>query len=57
MPEDSELAAAIRDLVKQVDYLGNAMQSAADTIAQALAQQNPGSSIRSKGISDKGTFT
>jgi prefoldin subunit 5 len=40
-------AEAIRELAKQVDQLGNAIQSAADTIAKALrdaaqpSQQQP----------------
>jgi hypothetical protein len=37
MPEDTaETAAAIRELATQVDHLGNAIQSAAETIAKAL---------------------
>ena len=34
-------AEAIRELAKQVDQLGNAIQSAADTIAKALREGNP----------------
>ena len=38
MPDDNDAtAAAIRELAKQVDQLGNAIQSAAKTIARAIA--------------------
>jgi hypothetical protein len=38
MPDDNDAtAAAIRELAKQVDQLGNAIQSAASTIAKAIA--------------------
>jgi hypothetical protein len=38
MPDDNDAtAAAIRELAKQVDQLGNAIQSAAKTIAKAIA--------------------
>jgi hypothetical protein len=57
MSEEADVAAAIRDLVKQIDYLGNAVQSAAETIANALAQQDANTSRRSQGISQGGTFT
>jgi hypothetical protein len=33
-------AEAIRELAKQVDLLGNAIQSAANTIAKALSESN-----------------
>lgn len=37
MPEnEQQIAEAIRELASQVDYLGNAVQSAADTIAKAI---------------------
>ena len=35
--EDNATAAAIRELAKQVDQLGNAIQSAAQVIAKAIA--------------------
>jgi hypothetical protein len=38
--ESDETAAAIRELARQVDLLGNAVQSAAETIAQALRKSN-----------------
>jgi outer membrane murein-binding lipoprotein Lpp len=34
--QDAEIAAAIRELAAQVDTLGNAVQSAAETIAAAI---------------------
>lgn len=38
-PEDSaEVAAAIRELAKQVDALGNAVISAAQAIAKAISE-------------------
>jgi len=38
MPDDDNAtAAAIRELAKQVDQLGNAIQSAAQVIAKAIA--------------------
>jgi hypothetical protein len=58
MPEeDSEVARAIRDLAEQVDHLGNAVISAAATIAQAIERQTGNSSMRSQGITQGGTFS
>jgi hypothetical protein len=37
---DDGSADAIRELAKQVDHLGNAIQSAANTIAKALKEGN-----------------
>ena len=34
--ESTEVAAAIRELAEKVDLLGNAVQSAAETIAKAI---------------------
>jgi outer membrane murein-binding lipoprotein Lpp len=56
VPED-EVAVAIQVLAEQVDQLGNAVQSAAKTIAQAIERQGQPQSVRSEGISPGGTFT
>lgn len=38
--DDDQTAQAIRELATQVDQLGNAIQSAANTIARALKESN-----------------
>jgi hypothetical protein len=59
MPEqtDSETVAAIRELVEQVDHLGNAVMSAVAKIAQAIERHDGSSSMHSKGITSGGTFS
>jgi hypothetical protein len=52
--DGSEVAEAIRELARQVDTLGNAVISAARTIAEAI-EKRPNE--RSSGVSDQGTFT
>jgi hypothetical protein len=54
---ENEIAAAIRALAEQVDHLGNAVQSAANTVADAVRRQGESQSVRSQGISSGGTFT
>jgi hypothetical protein len=51
--QSPEVAAAIREHANQVDTLGNAIQSAAETIAQAIRSLN----TAARGVSDSGTFT
>jgi hypothetical protein len=38
--DDDQTARAVRELANQIDLLGNAIQSAADTIAKALRESN-----------------
>jgi len=37
-PDNADVAAAIRELTKQVDTLGNAVITAADRIAKAISE-------------------
>jgi outer membrane murein-binding lipoprotein Lpp len=49
-----EVAAAIRELAEQVDQLGNAVASAAATIAKAI---RPPAGSGGSQVTDRGTFS
>ena len=53
-PQNDEIAAAIRELAAKVDLLGNALDSAAKTIARAI---RPPAGSGGSQVTEQGTFS